>query len=296
MKKGLLLIITLMLFQLASAQVPQLQKLSQINFNTSCAGVWHYVDSVGNEYALLGNGDGIVIVNVTDPINPAVLFTVPAANSLWRELKTYGHYAYAGTEGGGGITIIDLSGLPNTYNSKIYDGDGAIAGQLSTSHTVQVFGDYLYIFGSNIGAGGAVMCSLADPWNPVYVGLYDDNYVHDGYVLNDTLYSSEIYAGQFSVVDVTNKANPVVLAIQPTPGAFNHNGWFSDNNQFFFTTDELNNTPVGVFDITDLQDIKLVETYVNDSLPDKEVHNVRVFDDYILAPSYGSQLTIIDAA
>lgn len=296
MKKGILLLLISLMYHLATAQIPQLQKLSQINFNTTCAGVWHYVDSVGNEYALLGNGDGLVIVNVTDPVNPAVLFTVPANTSLWREVKTYGHYAYAGTEGGGGITIVDLSGLPNSYNSKIYDGDGAIAGQIGSSHTVQVFGEYLYIFGSNIGVGGAIMCSLADPWNPAYVGIYDANYVHDGYVLNDTLYSAEIYAGQFSVVDVTDKSNPTVLAIQPTPGAFNHNTWFSDNNQFLYTTDELPNTPVGVFDVTDLQDIKLVETYVNDSLPDEEVHNVRVFNDFLLCPSYGSQLTIVDGA
>ncbi len=296
MKKSLLLLVTTLLVNIAIAQVPQLQQLSQINFNTSCAGVWHYVDSVGNEYALLGNGNGLVIVDVTDPVNPTVLFTVPAANSLWREVKTYSHYAYAGTEGGGGITIVDLADLPNSYNSKIYDGDGAIAGQLGSSHTVQVFDDYLYIFGSDIGVGGALMCSLADPWNPTYEGIYNANYVHDGYVLNDTLYSAEIYAGQFSVVDVTDKSNPTVLAIQPTPGAFNHNTWFSDNNQFLYTTDELPNTPVGVFDMSDLQDIKLVETYVNDSLPDEEVHNVRVFNDYLLCPSYGSQLTIVDGA
>ncbi|MBL0342548.1 MAG: choice-of-anchor B family protein [Bacteroidetes bacterium] len=296
MKKGIFLIISMLLFQIATAQIQQLQKLSQIDFPTTCAGVWHYVDSVGNEYALLGNGDGVVIVEVTDPVNPVVLFTVPAASSLWREIKTYGHYAYAGTEGGGGITIIDLSNLPASYTSKIYDGDGAIAGQISSSHTVQVFDDYLYIFGSTIGAGGAIMCNLQDPWNPVYEGIYNGNYIHDGYVLNDTLYASEIYQGQFSVVDVTDKANPVILATQPTPGAFNHNSWFSDNRQYLYTTDEYNNTPLGVFDVSDIQDIKLVDTYLNDSLPDKEVHNVRVLNDFLINPSYGSQLTIVDGA
>lgn len=293
MKKLFTLLLSLFVFVAAQAQIQALQKLGQLTFNTTCAGVWHYADSTGNEYALLGNGDGLVIVNVTVPANPVVLFTVPGANSLWREVKTYGHYAYAGTEGGGGITIIDLSGLPASYQSQVYTGDGAISGQLSSSHTVQVYDDHLYIFGSNIGT---VMCSLTDPWNPTYVGTYSDNYVHDGYVLNDTLYSSEIWAGQFSVVDVTDKANPVVLQTQPTPGAFNHNGWFSDNRQYFYTTDEQPNTPVGVFDVSDIQNIQLVATYVNDTMPGEEVHNTRVFNDFILCPSYGSQLTIVDAA
>jgi choice-of-anchor B domain-containing protein len=294
MIKKLTLLVMAILFALPSfSQIQTLQLLGQLNFPTTCAGVWHYVDASGNEYALLGNGDGIAIVDVTNPSNPTLLFTVPANPSLWREIKTYQHYAYAGTEGGGGITIIDLSGLPGSYTSKVYDGDGAIAGQLGSSHTVQVFGSHLYIFGSALGT---VMCSLADPWNPTFEGIYSANYVHDGYVLNDTLYSSEIFAGQFSVVDVTDKANPVVLATQPTPGAFNHNGWFSDNRQYFYTTDELNNTPLGVFDVSDINDIQLVNTYYNDSMPDQEVHNVRVFNDYLVNPSYGAQLTIVDAA
>lgn len=293
MKKIFTLIITCFSVFVSQAQIQQLQKLGQLTFNTTCAGVWHYADSIGNEYALLGNGDGLVIVNVTDPVNPVVLFTVPAANSLWREVKTYGNYAYAGTEGGGGITIIDLSGLPGTYQSQVYTGDGAISGLLDNSHTVQVFDDHLYIFGSNLGT---VICNLNDPWNPQFEGIYNANYVHDGYVLNDTMYSSEIYAGQFSVVDVTDKTNPVVLESQPTPGAFNHNGWFSDNRQYFYTTDELPNTPVGVFDVSDITDIELVATYVNDTMPDEEIHNVRVFNDFLLCPSYGSQLTIVDGA
>ena len=142
-KRILSLLIVICSFK-AQGQIQTLQKLGQLSFNTTCAGVWHYVDPSGNEYALLGNGDGLVIVDVNDPTNPTVLHTVPAASSLWREVKTFGHYAYAGTEGGGGITIVDLSGLPATYISKTYTGDGAIAGQLSSSHTVKVFGNYLY--------------------------------------------------------------------------------------------------------------------------------------------------------
>ena len=291
--KKLLAACLVLLSQFAYGQIQTLQKLGQLSFSTTCAGVWHYVDANNNEYALIGNGDGLVIVDVNDPANPIVLHTVPAAASLWREVKTYGQYAYAGTEGGGGITIVDLSGLPATYVSKIYDGDGAIAGQLSTSHTVQVFGDYLYAFGTNIGT---VICSLADPWNPEYVGTYGDFYVHDGTVRNDTLWSSEIFNGQFSVVDITDKSNPIVTQSIPTPGLFNHNGWFSADGRYFYTTDEQPNTPLGVFDVSDMNNITLVNTYYNDTMPDREVHNVREFNDYLIAPSYGSQLTIVDAA
>jgi choice-of-anchor B domain-containing protein len=279
MKKLLLFFAALFTANIASAQIQNLQVLGHLPFGTTCAGVWHYSDSLGNEYALIGAGNGLAIVEVTDPTNPTLLFTVPAANSLWREVRTYGHYAYSGTEGGGGITIVDLSDLPNSYTSQVYTGDGLIAGQISSSHTVGVYEDHLYIFGSNIGVGGAIICSLNDPYNPTYLGIYDDQYIHDGYVYNDTLYSAEVYAGQFAVIDVTDKANPSLVATQPTPGAFCHNTWFSDDYKYLYTTDEVNNAPIGVFDVSDKSNIQLVGTFLNDSMASQEVHNVRVIND-----------------
>jgi choice-of-anchor B domain-containing protein len=278
----------------ANAQV-NLVQLSNLPFTTTCAGVRGYVDVNNNEYALIGAGNGLAIVDVTDPTNPNLLFTVPANNSLWREVAVYQNYAYTCTEGGGGVTIVDLSNLPNSYSTSVYDGDGPIAGQLGSAHTIQVFDEYLYIFGADVGVGGAIICSLSNPAVPTYVGLYDLQYIHDGYVRNDTLWAAEIYAGQFTVIDVTNKANPNLLAAQSTPGNFTHNTWLSDNSQFLFTTDEVPNAPVGSYDITDIQNIQLVDAYVTDLMPSEEVHNVRVLDDFLVNPSYGSQITIVDA-
>ncbi len=275
-----------------------LQLLGHLPFpNTTCAGVWHYVDTLGNEYALIGAGNGLVIADVTNPAAPAVKFTVPANSSLWREVKTFGHYAYATTEGGGGITIVNLEYLPDSVQFKVYAGDGAIAGQLSSGHTVLVDDEgYLFVFGSNLANGGAVICDLnPDPWNPQYVGQYNTKYIHDGYVLNDTLWAGEIYAGRFSVIDVSNRANPVLLATQPTPGQFCHNTWLNDDHSVLFTTDEVNNAPLAAYDVSDIGNIKLIGVYFTDSMPSKEVHNVRVIDDFLVNPSYGSQLTIVDA-
>jgi len=295
MKKILLFIFCAIYFESSYSQV-NLQLLGHLQFPVTCAGVWQYVDSLGNEYALIGAGDGIAIVDVTDPANPLLKFTVPAANSLWRELKTYGHYCYATTEGGGGVTIVNLQYLPDSVQSKVYTGDGAIAGQLNRGHTCAVTDGYLYVFGSDIGQGGAIIADLHnDPWNPEYAGQYDLNYIHDGYIRNDTLWAGEINDGQFSVIDVSDKANPVLIATQVTPGAFCHNTWLSDNSQYLFTTDEIGGTPVGSFDVSDVSNIQLKETYFTDLMPNEEVHNVRVLNDFIICPSYGSQLTIVDA-
>jgi choice-of-anchor B domain-containing protein len=301
MKKLLLLISCVFIASFSYSQV-NLTQLGYLSYAPqSVAGVWHYVDSVGHEYALVGAADRVSIVDVTNPSAPVevqVVQAIPGQESLWREIKTYGHYAYAGSEGGGGIIVMDLSNLPGPISSYHYYGDGAIANQITTTHTVAVADGYLYIFGSGNGLsnGGAVICDLADPYNPVYVGMYDQNYVHDGYIRNDTLWAGEIYSGQFSVIDVSDKSNPILLTTQVTPGAFCHNTWLSDNSTYLFTTDELNNVPLGSFDVHDINNIKLLDTYFTDSMPTQEVHNVRVLNDFLINPSYGSQLVICDGA
>lgn len=297
---GLFLVILLMAVQLRAQN--NLALAGHLPYpNHTCAGIWHYVDTLGNEYALVGVDDRVAIVDVTTPSALTEVFSVPALpgqSSLWREIKTEGKYAYAVSEGGGGVIIIDLSNLPAGISHKHYYGDGAILNQITSAHTIAVTDGYAYVFGTGGGLanGGAIILDLTDPWNPEYVGQYNLQYIHDGYIRNDTLWAGEIYAGQFSVIDVSDKTNPVLMATQATPGNFCHNTWLSDNSHFLFTTDEIGGEPLGSFDVTDLQNIQLVDEYFTDSMPQEEVHNVRVLNDFLINPSYGSQLTICDAA
>src|ERR1044071_3925402 len=122
----------------AAAQI-NLTQLSHVTFGsgTTCAGVWYYVDSLDREYALVGTSQGVAIVDVTVPAWPNNLFTVPGNASLWREIKTWGKYAYVTTEEvdtvnltKNGLQIINLSFLPDSAPAKIWQGDGAILHQL----------------------------------------------------------------------------------------------------------------------------------------------------------------------
>lgn len=297
MKKLLLLLLSGFIIQSASSQ--NLNLVGHLGYNVTCAGVWHHVDSMNNEYALVGASDRVSIVDVTVPTNPVELYTVPCLpgqSSLWRELKTYNNYAYAVSEGGGGVIIIDLKNLPGPVTYTHWYGDSIINNQLQTAHTIAATDGYLYIFGSNIGVGGCIIADLSNPAQPHFIGQYNEEYIHDGYIRNDTLWAGEIYAGQFSVIDVSNKSLPVLLNNQATPGAFCHNVWLSDNSSYAFTTDEVTGAPLGSFDVSNVNNIQLKTVYFTDSIPNEEVHNVRVLNDYLINPSYGSQLTLVDAA
>lgn len=267
------------------------------------AGCWHYEDGAGKTYALLGAAQGIIIVDITDPSSPQQLFQLPGATSLWHEVKVLGDYAYAVSEGydtlgiRNGLQIIDLRYLPDSVPNRFWQGDGAWAGQLLTGHTVTTADHYVYVNGHNISAlgRGVFIADISDPWNPTYVGAVTSRYCHDSYVRGDTLWTSDIIDGLFSVYDISNRQNPVLLATQHTPGQFNHNSWLSNDGRTLFTTDERANEPLAAFDVSDLSNITLLDMFYNENMPASEVHNVRVLNDFLINPSYGSQLTIADA-
>ncbi len=264
--------------------------------SASLAGCWHHVDAQGREYALVGTSRGLSVVDLSNPAQPFQRFHIPMLANNWREVKTWEGFAYVGSEAvNSGITIVDLRQLPDTVMWKVWYGDGPYEGQVIKSHTVATADGYLYIFGGATLTDGAIICSLQDPWNPTIVGTYTANYIHDGYIRNDTLWAGEIYEGQFSVIDVSDKSNPVLLATHPTPGGFNHNTWLSDDGQTLYTTDEKPNAPLAAFRISDLDNISLLDVYYPSQNPSREVHNVRVLQDFLINPSYGGQLTIVDA-
>jgi choice-of-anchor B domain-containing protein len=286
-----------------------LTQLSNVTFpGQRVAGVWHYVDSSHHEYALVGTERGISIVDVTNPVLPVFILQVPGVTNKWKEIKTWGSVAYATTEGkdssgiNDGLQIIDLSFLPDSAPAHYWQGDGAIAGQLHKAHSVTVADGFVYVNGHDVPGlnGGVLIADLIDPINPHYVGAITSNYCHDSFVRGDTLWASEIHAGQFAVYRITDKANPALLATQPTPAAFNHNTWLSDNSLVLFTTDERNHAKLASYDVTDLSNIELLDKYsvinVVDPSRSDEVHNVRVLNDFLVNACYGSQITIVDAA
>ncbi|MBC7863629.1 MAG: choice-of-anchor B family protein, partial [Bacteroidia bacterium] len=185
-----------------------------------------------------------------------------------------------------------------TYHN--YTGDGAINGQLNTIHALHIdtTKKFVYLFGSNLFNGGAVILDInSDPYNPTYVGNYMNaayNYVHDGYVDNDTLYAGHIYQGVFSVADLTNKSAPVVLATQQTPTAFTHNTWLSNDHKYVFTTDENADSYLTAYDISNLANITEVDKIRCTPGSGSIVHNTHILNNWAITSWYRDGITITD--
>lgn len=300
MKKFILLKISLFAF-LFSAKSQNLNTnfRSMLSYpNETLANVWGYW-TAEKEYALVGAAKGMSIVDITDPVNPVKIVQIPGPNNLWKEIKTFQHFAYVVSEGGFGVQIIDLQNLPSAnLPYKSYKGDGAILNTLNKAHALHIDteGGFLYVYGSNLYGGGPVILNLLpDPWNPVFVGKFDAlGYVHDGFVERDTLFSSHIYDGQFAIVDVSDKSNPKVLNIQKTPGQFTHNTWLTNDRKTLFATDEVNNSWLSAYDVSQPDDIKLLDLIKSNAGSNSMVHNTYVLNDFAITSWYKDGFTIVD--
>ena len=110
--------------------------------------IWGWVDSSGNEYAIVGMNNGTSIIDLSDPLTPQEVLFVPGMNSIWRDIKTYGNYAYVTTEAMNGLLIIDLSNLPDSANTNTYLYTGPSNAQWQKAHNIYIDDrGYAYIFG-----------------------------------------------------------------------------------------------------------------------------------------------------
>lgn len=266
--------------------------LGQIQYDVRASDIWGYTDSLGNEYALIGLLNGTSIVDISDPSSPIEVAFVEGPESIWRDIKTWDSYAYISNETDSGVQIINLANLPASVDSKFYKQD-----DLKTSHNLWIDEQgFLYVIGSNLNGGGVVFVDLnADPWNPNSVGEYSVTYCHDVFVRGDTMYTAELYEGRFGIVNVADKSDPIVLATNPTPSAFTHNIWPSDDGKFVFTTDEVSGAYVAAYDISDFTDIKEVDRYRSSPGSGVIPHNTHFKNNFLITSYYTDGVTIVDA-
>ena len=256
------------------------------------SNLWGYADEEGNEYALVGvNGTsgmtgGLSIVDVTDPGSPEEIYFLPGPASIWREIKVWGDHAYVTTEAeDGGLVIVDLSPLPQSTDlpSTVWFDP-----EWDTSHSLFIDENgRLYIHGANEGNGGVIMYDLtADPMSPVRVGQFDQWYVHDSFARGDTLYAAHIVNGFFTILDVSDPAEPVLLGQQTTPNNFTHNVWLDASGHHLYTTDERTNSYVAAYDVSDPSDIQFLDKLRSDGGSGAIPHNTYWLPGEYLVQSY----------
>ena len=265
--------------------------------NTEGSDIWGWVDPITeNEYALVGLNDGFSCVNVTNPSNPIEEFYIPDLNSTWRDIKTWGNFAYVTTEADAGLLIVDLTDMTgNTYwhiNQFVNQSTGDNI-NFTAAHNIYIDENGIaYIFGASSNSGGSPADGVifldvaANAVSPVYLGQWDEEYIHDGMARGDTLYAGCIYTGDLYIIDVSNKASPSVLGTHPTPNSFTHNAWVSDDGNYVFTTDEQADSYIGSYNISDMNNIQEVDRIQSNPESNSIPHNTHVDGNFLVTSWY----------
>ncbi len=283
--------------------------LNQIDGASSGNDCWGYVSPSGREYGIMCTSSGTAFFEVTNPANTQLVGWIDGNDSLWRDVKVYGEYAYSVTEGSGGIQVISLANIDAgqvTLVNTINDVGTA------NSHNVVINEDSGFLYRSGGGSEGLRMYSLANPASPQYVGSWSARYVHDAQVVT---YTTGPNAGReiayccaglnggsgdtgLTIVDVTNKANPTVIGQVYWPNrAYSHQGWLSEDRQYFYMGDELDEngslpSTTYVIDVSDPDNAFYVTSFTNGNLA--ITHNCYTKDGLLYAANYTSGLRVFD--
>lgn len=263
--------------------------------STEMNDIWGYTDEDNNEYALVGTQDGTSVVDITDGANPIEVFWKDGLNSTWRDVKTYGDFAYVTTEAQEGLLILDLTSLPDASGITSTYFTGPTGNEWLTAHNLYIDeSGFLYIFGANRGNGGVMVYDLnSSPTNPTEVLDINDWYVHDGFVQNDTGYFGNIYEGHFSMWDVADKANPILISTALTPTTFTHNIWAASNG-FAYSTDEVAGGYIGAYDLSNPITPVLVDKIQSSPGDNIIPHNAHVNGNYLYTSYYADGVVIHD--
>ncbi|HUF51607.1 MAG TPA: choice-of-anchor B family protein [Longimicrobiales bacterium] len=291
--------------------------------------VWGWTDAqTGRDYALVARRDGASFVDVTDPSAPRLIGNLPRTRgsppSVWRDIKVLNNHAYIVADGAGahGMQVFDLTRLravsdtpavftPDTTYHTVFSAHNVVADTTS---------GFLYVVGANSGGetcgGGLHMVDARAPRAPKFAGCYNDGaganprgYTHDAQCVTyrgpDVRYRGrEICVGsneaEINIADVTDKSKPVTVGRNSYPNvAYAHQGWFDDEQRYFYMNDELDElaghvagTRTIVWDLSELDDPIVAREYIGPVRSSD--HNLFVKGNFVYESNYGSGLRVLD--
>lgn len=292
--------------------------------------IWGYTDPVsGKEYALVGRLDGTAFVDISNPSRPVYVGQLPksakAVPSIWRDIKTYGHYAFIVADGARehGMQVFDLDRLRDVSGRPVTFKEDAHYDRVNSAHNIAIdtATGYAFIVGASGGGemcgGGLHMVDVRDQLHPKFAGCFSDpqtgrqgtGYSHDTqcvvYHGPDTKYQGReicVAANEtaLSIADVTDKDHPVAISRGPYPNVgYAHQGWLTEDQKYFYQDDELDEmeglvtgTRTNIWDLSDLSNPVLAGQYISENHAID--HNLFIVGNTMYQSNYLSGLRVLD--
>ncbi|MDH3734353.1 MAG: choice-of-anchor B family protein, partial [Gemmatimonadota bacterium] len=293
--------------------------------------VWGWTDPAsGREYAIVGAMDGTAFVDVSAPNEPRYLGWLPkttgSQSNTWRDMKVYGDHVFIVADGAGdhGMQIFDLTRLRDVSGPVTFE-ETAHYDRIASAHNIIINEDtgFAYAVGASGGGetcgGGYHMIDIRDPVSPSFAGCFAHENTgrrntggsHDAQCVvyhgpDEDYQGREVCIGAnetaLSIADVTEKSSPIPIATASYPNiAYAHQGWLTEDHQYFYSNDELDEvsglveqTRTLVWDLTDLDDPTLVQEYYSDTKVTD--HNLYVAGTRMYMSNNRAGLRVIDVS
>ena len=231
---------------------------------------WGYAAANNREYAILGSLEKVLFFEVTSPATmtaPIATFT-NGANSIWRDFKTYGHYAYAtADEGAEGLLVFDLANINGTSSrvTQIFQNNTTFTRchniyidepnrKLYCAGTNTING--LTVFDINATTGIPTLCAQI----PLNINGFTSGYIHDNFVRNGKIYCSHGYNGlriyDVSGINAWQPGNPVITTMpllgtnNMVSSGYNHSSWLNSAGTHLIMAEETHGKPLKVLDVS----------------------------------------------
>nr|HQU72802.1 choice-of-anchor B family protein [Calditrichia bacterium] len=208
--------------------------------------------------------------------------------SIWKDIKTYQHYAYVVTEADHNLQVIDLANLPGPVSLV-----GNFPVFITDPHNISIDTTNGFLYGAEDNQFGQSVrvISLADPVNPVSVTAFGTD-CHDMLIQDNILYVAEGTNGTIGIYDMSDPAHPALLVRIPIPNpGYVHNVWPTEDGQYLVSTEETSGKTVKIWDIRDLANVELKSEYL---APERLAHNAHVKGNYVHLAHYRDGLRILD--
>jgi choice-of-anchor B domain-containing protein len=276
--------------------------------------IWGWTDSEsGIEYAIIGTTGGTAFFELNSHGHPIFLGTLPKATffSTWRDMKVYDDFVFVVSEASGhGMQVFDLTRLRDHEGPPETFASDAHYTRFGSAHNIAINEDtaFAYAVGTNTCSGGLHMVDISDPLAPRFAGCYSgDGYTHDTQCVtyhgpDDEFVGREICLNSnedtVTIVDVTIKSAPVQLSRSPyLSSRYVHQGWLTENHQYFFLDDELDernlgiNTRTLIWDVGDLRAPRITGVHLANSTAID--HNQYVVGNHLFQANYRAGIRIL---
>lgn len=291
--------------------------LSQLSnealMGTGSNDIWGWEDPITHvEYALVGEREGLSIVDLSDPLNPflAAFMATHTTSSTWRDMKVHADHVYVVSEANGhGLQVLDLNQLRDLTEFPALLPPTKHVDDFSDAHNVVINEEAALLFavGTNLASGGLVAFDISEPDDPVLVGDYGEaGYTHDAQAV---IYNGpdEDYQGQslvfaanankLAILNATDPSDIFSISIANYDYSYTHQCWLTEDHRYLILgdeTDEQNqgiNTRTLIWDVQNLEEPILIGEHFSDGTAID--HNQYVVGNLLFQANYSAGLRML---